>query len=98
MNSAIAALLLLALACANLPFLVERRLLIMPATEASKAFGWRLLELVILYFAIGLLSRQLESHFAPAQHQDWEFYAVTACIFVVMAFPGFVWRYLWPRH
>lgn len=98
MNNAIVALLLLALACANLPFLVERPLLVLPARQLRKAFGWRLLEMVILYFAIGFLARLLEAHFAPLHHQDWEFYAVTACIFAVMAFPGFVWRYLLPRH
>ena len=26
--------------------------------------------------------------------QGWEFYAVTGALFVVLAFPGFTWRYL----
>jgi hypothetical protein len=31
--------------------------------------------------------------------QSWEFYAVSACLFIVLAFPGFVLRYLYkPRH
>jgi hypothetical protein len=27
--------------------------------------------------------------------QDWEFYAVTRCLFLVFAFPGFVYKVLW---
>ena len=26
--------------------------------------------------------------------QGWEFYAVTGALFIVLAFPGFTWRYL----
>jgi hypothetical protein len=29
--------------------------------------------------------------------QRWEFYAITLSLFVVMAFPGFVFRYLLRR-
>ncbi len=27
--------------------------------------------------------------------QGWEFYSVTACLFLVFSFPGFVYRMLW---
>jgi hypothetical protein len=30
--------------------------------------------------------------------QGWGFYAVTFCLFIVFAYPGFVLRYLWKRH
>jgi hypothetical protein len=36
----------------------------------------------------------LERHAGQATAQGWEFYAVTAALFVTFAFPGFVWRYL----
>ena len=29
--------------------------------------------------------------------QGWEFYAITAALFLTFAFPGFVWRYLLRR-
>jgi hypothetical protein len=30
--------------------------------------------------------------------QTWEFYAISGCMFVVLAFPGFVLRYLRKRR
>ena len=30
--------------------------------------------------------------------QGRQFYAVTTCLFIVFAYPGFVARYLWRRH
>jgi hypothetical protein len=40
----------------------------------------------------------LEQQIAPRHSQNWEFYAVTACLFLVFAFPGFTYRYLWRRR
>ncbi|MDA8225910.1 MAG: DUF2818 family protein [Betaproteobacteria bacterium] len=95
MNAAVISLLVLAVMAANLPFLIERPLLVLPLRSARKSFWWRLLELVILYFVIGFVARLLEQKLEPLQHQHWEFYTVTASMFAVLAFPGFIWRYLW---
>ncbi len=89
-------LLLLALLAANLPWFSGRLFYLIPLRD--KHAGWCLLELVVLYFLIGALARLSErmtlGQVAP---QHWEFYATTACLFLVFAFPGFVWRYLWRR-
>lgn len=90
-------LILMALAAANLPFVTERRLFILPAGTAGKGLIWRLLELVLLYFAVGGLAWLVEKNLGPVQSQHWEFYATTACLFLVFAYPGFAYRYLW-RH
>jgi hypothetical protein len=93
-----------ALAAANLPFFSERvfGLIPMGRTQAegarTKHFVVRLLELIVLYFVVGLLARALESRIGTVFVQTWEFYAVTACMFVVLAFPGFVLRYLRKRR
>ena len=52
----------------------------------------------MLYFAVGGLAWLVE-RFSMGQvaAQNWEFYAVTACLFLVFAFPGFVYRYLWRK-
>jgi Na+(H+)/acetate symporter ActP len=89
--------LVLAFAAANLPFLLERRLLVLPLGKTGKNVGWRLLELALLYFAVGGIAWLVEKNIGPVQHQNWEFYATTACLFLVFAFPGFVYRYLWRR-
>jgi len=60
----------------------------------TKHFVMRLLELFVLYFVVGGLAYLLESRIGNVFPQTWEFYAITACVFVVFAFPGFVLRYL----
>jgi Protein of unknown function (DUF2818) len=93
-----------ALAAANLPFYTERvfGLVSLRPTRAGEArtkhFVVRLLELIVLYFVIGALARALESRIGTVFEQGWEFYAITACMFVVLAFPGFVLRYLRKRR
>lgn len=54
----------------------------------------RLAELVLLYFLVGFLGLALERQAGQIVVQGWEFYAVTAALFVTLAFPGFVYRYL----
>lgn len=92
---AYAVLFVLALVAANLPFISERVLFVLHPKGRRKAAGWRLLELVIMYFAVGALALALEAHLGTIYPQAWEFYVVTACLFLVFAYPGFVWRYLW---
>ena len=82
-----------ALVAANLPFLNERLFAVVPMS-APKSIGVRLGEMVVLYFAVGLLGGALEKHAGQVAPQGWEFYAVTAALFITFAFPGFVWRYL----
>lgn len=86
-----------ALAAANLPFANERLFGVVPL-RAPKSVGVRLLELVVLYFAVGLLGVLLEKRAGQVTAQGWEFYAVTGALFITFAFPGFVWRYLVRRR
>ena len=86
-----------ALAAANLPFLSERILLVLRPRGGVKRFGWRVLELALGYGALLGLARALEASRGEITPQNWEFYAVTGCLFLVLAYPGFVWRYLWKK-
>lgn len=91
-------LLAVALAAANLPFLTERILFVLRPREGRKAFGWRVAELAIGYAVVIFIARALEAGRGAPYAQNWEFYAVTACLFLVLAYPGFVWRYLWKKR
>jgi uncharacterized membrane protein len=91
-------LLILAFIAANLPFLVERIFFVVQPKAASKNFAWRLLELVTMFFIVGGIAWLLESKQGDVHKQNWEFYAVNASLFVVFAYPGFVYRYLWRRR
>lgn len=93
MSLQIGLLILLALVAANLPFLSQRLLWLGPRRPA-KSLGWRLLELLLLYLLVGLLGLGIEQHAGQRAPQGWEFYAVTAALFITLAFPGFVYRYL----
>ena len=93
----IGALVLLALLAANLPFLSQRLLVLGPRRE-PKPLAWRLLELVLLYLAVGGIGLMLEKNAGQIAPQGWEFYAVTAAMFLTLAFPGFVYRYLVHRR
>ncbi|ATQ76172.1 hypothetical protein CR152_17755 [Massilia violaceinigra] len=94
----------LALAAANLPFMNERLFGFIPVGRASadqgpvKAGWWRVLELVVLYFAVGGIAYLLEARIGNVFSQTKEFYMITVPLFVVLAFPGFVMRYLRKRH
>lgn len=94
---AIYVLLLIALAAANLPFLLERKLFILKSGAVRKNFGWRLIELTLMYFAVGALALAIEARQGQIYPQKWEFYAITYFLFLVFAYPGFVYRYLWRR-
>jgi uncharacterized membrane protein len=91
-------LLILAFAAANLPFLVEHIFFVKRPAKGAKRFAWRLLELVVMFFAVGGIALLLEGKLGDIHRQNWEFYAVNAALFVVFAYPGFVYRYLWRRR
>ena len=86
--------LLVGLLAANLPFVTERILGLVPLAGATKSLAIRFAELVLLYFIVGGIGLLFESRVGQVTPQGWEFYAVTAALFVVLAFPGFTWRYL----
>lgn len=88
---------LAALAAANLPFLNQRFLLVLRLAQ-GKPLSLRLLELVLFYFLVGGMALLLEKRAGQIAPQNWEFYAITATLFLTLAFPGFVYRYLYKRH
>jgi Protein of unknown function (DUF2818) len=82
-----------AVVAANLPFFTQRLLLVVPLSS-GKNLAIRLAELVLMYFMVGGLALLLEQRLGQIAPQGWEFYAITGTMFITLAFPGFVWRYL----
>ena len=87
-----------ALIAANLPFVNHRWLVVGPMAVERKGLVARLAELVVLYFVVGGLALLLERRAGQIAPQGWEFYAITGTMFLTLAFPGFVYRYLLRRH
>lgn len=87
----------LALLAANLPF-INNRLLLVYRLAGPKNLALRLAELVFWYFVVGGAALLLEQHVGQIAPQGWEFYAITATLFITFAFPGFVFRYLFKHR
>lgn len=86
-----------AFSAANLPF-ISQRLMAIQTLATPKTLGIRLGELVVFYFLAGGLALLLEKRAGQIAPQTWEFYAITATLFVTFAFPGFVYRYLFKHR
>ena len=93
-TASIWALIVLAFVAANLPFVNQRLMAVVPLPGGRKSLALRLAELVVWYFVVGGIGMALEKSAGQIQGQRWEFYAVTAALFITLAFPGFVFRYL----
>ncbi|ARP95956.1 DUF2818 family protein [Bordetella genomosp. 13] len=103
MNQTVAVWLLIALALvsANLPFLTERVFAVLPwkqgGVPVAKPFWLRLAEVLVSYLLVGCLGFAFESALGNRFGQTWEFYAITLCLYLVLGYPGFVYRYLFRR-
>lgn len=87
-------IILAALVAANLPFINQRLGIVGPLMQGRKPLWVRLLEMIVFYLLVGGLGLVLERRAGQVSPQGWEFYAVTAALFLTLAFPGFVYRYL----
>ena len=86
-------LLLLTLLIANFPFLTQRGFGIIALKR--KRIMHHLVELLIGFFLVGAIAYVLESRSGSVHSQGWAFYVVVVCVYLVFAFPAFVWRYFW---
>lgn len=99
MNQAVSVWLVVALAllAANLPF-ISNRMLLVYRLKNPKNLAVRLAEMVFWYFVVGGIALLLEQRAGQIAPQGWEFYAITATLFITFAFPGFVFRYLFKHR
>jgi len=99
-NQTLAIWLLIALAVitANLPFLSERVLGVLPWRSGVKPFWVRLIEVLLWYGMVGAVGVAIETRLGNRHVQDWMFYAITLSLYLVMAYPGYVCRYLFRRR
>lgn len=94
MSLAVGLLLLAALAAANLPWLSDRWLFFLAPPGGRKRAWMCWVEWALMFVLVGLLALGLERRYTGTLHpQDWEFYTVVICLFLVFALPGFIYRY-----
>jgi len=89
--------LIAALFAANVPFFNNRWLALIPRKE-PKTLWMRVGELFVCYLIVGAFGLALEQSAGQIYPQGWEFYATTGALFLTLAFPGFVYRYLFKRR
>lgn len=77
---------------------VASRIARRPDPAAGKPFVDRFLEVLVGYILVGTLGFSFELNLGNAFPQGWEFYAVTLALFLVLGYPGFVWRYMLKRR
>lgn len=63
-----------------------------------KTFAVRLFELLAFFFFAGGIGFAIESFYTNAPAQQWQFYAIALCLYIVMAYPGFVIRHLFKNR
>ena len=78
---------------ASLPF-VNERLFVVGPLRRPEPLGLRLVELIVWCAAALGVGLAIEARLGQFQRQGWEFYIAMASLFLTLAFPGFVWRYL----
>ena len=96
MTSSIILILLFSFIAANVPWLSERFFIIFtPPFGGKKKIWMRLVEWLSFAFLAVLFAWGLEQKTTGTiQAQDWEFYAIFMSLFVVFAFPSFIYRHL----
>src|SRR5699024_4411739 len=63
----------------------------------SKPVYVRFLELILFYVMVGAIGLAFELSLSNPFPKTWEFYVITASLYLVLGYPGFVYRYLY-RH
>lgn len=94
LQTTVISLIIFSIIAANLPWFSERFFLFISPGGAGKTLWMRLLELLVLLILFLLVALGMEKKLMGELYsQDWEFYAVVVCLFIVFALPGFIYRY-----
>ena len=88
---------LVALLMAYPQAVARRNPAVVPTTGVKKTFLDRFTEVLVFYALVGVLAFAFEASMGNVFEQRWEFYAITLSLFLVMGYPGYVYRYLM-RH
>ena len=93
MTQAIWLLLVLAVVLANIPFILANRMFVFIKVP-EKNFATTLSEWFLYFLITGMFAFLLENKsMGEVATQDWEFYTVVLFLFMIFAFPGFIYRY-----
>ncbi|AUB78069.1 DUF2818 family protein [Spiribacter aquaticus] len=93
-QTAIIALLVVAIIAANLPWMSERVAFVGTPPARGKSEWIRLVEWLLLFCLVGLIAAGLEYRTqGQLQAQGWEFWVMNLSLFAVFALPGFIYHH-----
>lgn len=94
LDQAVWVLLVTAIVFANIPWILTNRLFIVKPLKADKTIWLGAVEWFAYFILLGALSFLLEyTAMGNIASQEWEFYIVNLFLFMIFAFPGFIYRY-----
>lgn len=92
-DQAVWLLLVTAMILSNIPWILSNRLFLF-INVPNKSFSVNMIEWVTYFGMTGAFAYLLESKsMGHVQPQQWEFYVITLFMFMIFAFPGFIYRY-----
>ncbi|MDX1353503.1 MAG: DUF2818 family protein [Thiomicrorhabdus sp.] len=92
-NQAVWLLVVTAIVLANIPFILSNRLFIF-LKVGEKSIWTNLAEWFLYFIVTGFFAYMLEKKsMGHVAEQSWEFYTITLFMFIIFAFPGFIYRY-----
>ncbi len=75
----------------NLPFIIN--LSVFNTIKAARVFIW-----LIFYILLLFLSFMLEKQeYGNLYKKEWDFYAITFCIYIILGYPSIIWQYLYKK-
>jgi DNA integrity scanning protein DisA with diadenylate cyclase activity len=93
LNQAVWLLLVTAIVLANIPFILSNRLFLFIKVP-HKSIVVNLIEWFFYFILTGIFAYLLENKsMGHVAEQTWEFYTITLFMFIIFAFPGFIYRY-----
>jgi len=93
LNQSVWLLLITAFVLANIPFILGNRLFLFIKVP-HKSIVVNFVELFAYFVLTGLFAYLLENKsMGHVAAQTWEFYTVNLFMFLIFAFPGFIYRY-----
>jgi len=86
-------LLVVAIVLSNIPWIFENKIFLFIAAP-SKSIIISIGEWFLYFLLTGIFAYLLElKSMGHVQPQEWEFYTITFFMFMIFAFPGFIYRF-----
>ena len=93
LTQAVWLLLVTAIVLANIPFILSNRLFLFIKVP-HKSIVVNLIEWFLYFILTGIFAYLLENKsMGHVAEQTWEFYTINLFMFIIFAFPGFIYRY-----